>query len=57
MPEFSAPIDLCTLEGVCLVGPLMVRAVAGGNDREARAGLSWLRCVGGRILAMHRAAF
>ena len=40
MPEFSAPIDLCTLEGVCLVGPLMARAVAGGNDREARAGLS-----------------
>ena len=48
MPEVSAPIDLCALEGVRLVGPFLARAVAGRNDREARAG---------RILAMHRAAF
>jgi hypothetical protein len=57
MPEVSAPIDLCALEGVRLVGPFLARAVPAGTTAKRAPAFPWLRCGGGRILAMHRAAF
>lgn len=43
-------IDLYALEGIRLVGRFLARAVAGGSDREARAGLSLASLYGGYCL-------
>jgi alcohol dehydrogenase class IV len=43
-------IDLYALEGARLVGQYLKRAVADGNDREARAGLSLASLYGGYCL-------
>src|SRR3712207_1690519 len=43
-------IDLYALEGIRLVGRYLARAVAGGGDREARAGLSLASLYGGFCL-------
>ncbi len=43
-------IDLYALEGVRLVGQYLARAVADGNDAEARAGLSLASLYGGYCL-------
>ncbi|BAI75001.1 alcohol dehydrogenase (plasmid) [Azospirillum sp. B510] len=43
-------IDLYALEGIRLVGRFLPRAIADGNDREARAGLSLASFYGGICL-------
>lgn len=43
-------IDLHALEGIRLVGRFLARAVADGNDREARAGLALASLYGGFCL-------
>ena len=43
-------IDLYALEGICLVGRYLARAVADGADREARAGLMLASLYGGYCL-------
>jgi alcohol dehydrogenase class IV len=43
-------IDLYALEGICLVGRFLSRAVRNGRDREARAGLALASLYGGFCL-------
>jgi len=43
-------IDIYAVEGICLVGRFLARAVRDGGDREARAGLSLASLYGGFCL-------